>query len=140
MPIARTLGNCISVGNVIRLLAHFGTARAKRMLMLAEMVDAEEARACGFVEAIYPAAEIGAKADEMCRRLIGHAPITMRAAKEAMRRVTMESVPDGSDLIRACLWQRGLQGRHDRVPGQAQTRVDGAVIRVCACRISTAYR
>jgi len=65
-------------------------------------VDAEEARACGFVEAIYPADEIGAKADAMCQRLIGHAPITMRAAKEAMRRVTMESVPDGSDLIRAC--------------------------------------
>jgi enoyl-CoA hydratase/carnithine racemase len=102
VPIARTLGNCISVGNVMRLLAHFGTARAKRMLMLAEMVDAEEARACGFVEAIYPAAEIGAKADAMCKRLIGHAPITMRAAKEAMRRATMTNVLDGSDLIRAC--------------------------------------
>ena len=102
VPIARTLGNCISVGNVARLLAHFGTARAKRMLMLAEMVDAEEARSCGFVEAIHPAAEIGAKAEAMCKRLIGHAPITMRAAKEAMRRLTMATIPDGSDLIRAC--------------------------------------
>jgi enoyl-CoA hydratase/carnithine racemase len=102
VPIARTLGNCISVGNVARLMAHFGTARAKRMLMLAEMVDAEEARACGFVEAIYPAAEIGDKAEAMCKRLIGHAPITMRASKEAMRRVTTAHLPDGSDLIRAC--------------------------------------
>ena len=102
VPIARTLGNCISVGNVARLMAHFGTARAKRMLLLAEMVEAEEARACGFVEAIHPAAEIGAKAEAMCRRLIGHAPITMRASKEAMRRVTMANLPDGSDLIRAC--------------------------------------
>ena len=102
VPIARTLGNCISVGNVARLMAHFGTGRAKRMLMLAEMVDAEEARACGFVESIHPANEIGAKAEAMCKRLIGHAPITMRAAKEAMRRVTMANLPDGSDLIRAC--------------------------------------
>jgi enoyl-CoA hydratase/carnithine racemase len=102
VPIARTLGNCISVGNVARLMAHFGTARAKRMLMLAEMVDAEEARACGFVEAVYPAAEIGAKADAMCKRLTGHAPITMRAVKETMRRVTTANLPDGSDLIRAC--------------------------------------
>jgi len=102
VPIARTLGNCISVGNVARLMAHFGTARAKRMLLLAEMVDAEEARACGFVEAIHHAAEIGLKAEAMCKRLIGHAPITMRASKEAMRRVTMSNLPDGSDLIRAC--------------------------------------
>jgi enoyl-CoA hydratase len=102
VPIARTLGNCISVGNLARLMAHFGTARAKRILMLAEMVDAEEARSCGFVEAIHPPEEIAAKADAMCKRLIGHAPITMRAAKEAMRRLTMATIPDGSDLIRAC--------------------------------------
>jgi enoyl-CoA hydratase/carnithine racemase len=102
VPIARTLGNCISVGNVARLMAHFGTARAKRMLMLAEMIEAEEARTCGFVEAVHPASEIGAKAEAMCRRLIGHAPITMRAAKEAMRRITLAQLPDGSDLIRAC--------------------------------------
>jgi len=101
VPIARTLGNCISVGNVARLMAQFGTARAKRMLMLAEMVDAEEARSCGFVEAIHPPEEIGAMAEAMCKRLIGHAPITMRAAKEAMRRLTMATIPDGSDLIRA---------------------------------------
>jgi enoyl-CoA hydratase/carnithine racemase len=102
VPIARTLGNCISVNNVARLMAHFGTARAKRMLMLAEMIDSEEARACGFVEAIHPATEIGAKAEALCRRLIGHAPLTMRAAKEAMRRITLANLPDGSDLIRAC--------------------------------------
>ena len=102
VPIARTLGNCISVGNVARVLAHFGTARAKRMLMLAEMVDAQEAKACGFVEAIHAPEEIGAKAEAMCKRLIGHAPLTMRAAKEAMRRVTMADLPDGTDLIRAC--------------------------------------
>jgi enoyl-CoA hydratase/carnithine racemase len=102
VPIARTLGNCISVGNVARLMAHFGTARAKRMLLLAEMVDAEEARACGFVESIHHSAEIGLKAEAMCKRLSAHAPITMRASKEAMRRVTMANLPDGSDLIRAC--------------------------------------
>jgi len=102
VPIARTLGNCISVGNVARLLAHFGPARTKRMLMLAEMIDAEEARVCGFVDAIVPSDEIGAKAEAMCKRLIGHAPLTMRAAKEALRRITLANLPDGDDLIRAC--------------------------------------
>ena len=101
-------------------VAHFGTARAKRMLMLAEMVDAEEARTCGFVEAIHPPEEIGRQsggdvqaADRAARRS------RMRAAKEAMRRLTMASIPDGADLIRALLRQRRFQGRHDRVPRQA---------------------
>jgi len=69
---------------------------------LAEMVDAQDARTCGFVEAIHAPEEIGVKAEAMCRRLIGHAPITMRASKEAMRRITLANLPDGSDLIRAC--------------------------------------
>jgi len=102
VPIARTLGNCISVGNVARLLAHFGPARTKRILMLAELIDAEEARACGFVDAIAAREEIGAKAEAMCKRLIGHAPLTMRAAKEAMRRIILANLPDGDDLIRSC--------------------------------------
>ncbi len=102
VPIARTLGNCLSVANMARLLAHFGPARTKRMLMLAETVDAEEARACGFVDAIAAPGEIAEKAEAMCRRLIGHAPITMRAAKEALRRIALANLPEGDDLIRAC--------------------------------------
>jgi len=102
VPIARTLGNCISVANVARLLAHFGPARTKRMLMLAELIDAEEAYACGFADAIASPAEIGDKAEAMCRKLIGHAPLTMRAAKESLRRIMLANLPDGADLIRSC--------------------------------------
>ena len=36
----------------------------------------------------------------MCRRLIGHAPLTMYAAKESVRRSTAEHLPEGDDLIR----------------------------------------
>ena len=102
VPIARTLGNCISVANVARLLAHFGPARTKRMLMLAELIDAEEAYACGFADAIASPAEIGDKAEAMCRKLSGHAPLTVRAAKESLRRIMLANLPDGADLIRSC--------------------------------------
>jgi enoyl-CoA hydratase/carnithine racemase len=102
VPIARTLGNCLSVGNVARLLAQFGPGRTKRMLMLAELISAEEAAACGFVDALVSPDEIEDKLGDMCRRLKGHAPLTMRAAKEAIRRITLEQLPDGDDLIRAC--------------------------------------
>src|SRR3954470_13632400 len=101
VPIARTLGNCLSVGNVARLVAGFGPGRTKRMLMLAEMIGAEEAASCGFVDVITDTADLDAKLVDMCKRLLSHAPITMRAAKEAIRRIRTANLPDGSDLIRA---------------------------------------
>jgi len=101
VPIARTLGNCLSVGNVARLVAGFGVGRTKRMLMLAEMIGAEEAAACGFVDVLTDAAELDAKLGDMCKRLLSHAPITMRASKEAIRRIRTANLPEGSDLIRA---------------------------------------
>jgi len=102
VPIARTLGNCISVENAARLVAQFGVGRTKRMLMLAELISAEEAAACGFVNVLAAPGEIEAKLGEMCRRLLGHGPLTMYAAKEAIRRITLEKLPTGDDLIRAC--------------------------------------
>ncbi len=102
VPIARTLGNCLSVANVARLLAHFGPGRVKRLLLLADFIAAEEAWACGYVETVAEPAELDAKAAAICDRLKGHAPLTMAAAKEAIRRVVLRSMPDGEDLIRAC--------------------------------------
>jgi enoyl-CoA hydratase/carnithine racemase len=101
VPIARTLGNCLSVGNVARLVAGFGAGRTKRMLMLAEMIGAEEAAACGFVDVLADVGDLDAKLADMCKRLLSHAPITMRAAKEAVRRIRTANLPNGSDLIRA---------------------------------------
>jgi len=102
VPIARTLGNCLSIGNVARLVAALGKGRVKRMLLLAEIIAADEAAACGYVDVLSPPGEIEAALDAMCRRLMTHAPLTMRAAKEAIRRITLEDLPDGDDLIRAC--------------------------------------
>lgn len=99
-PIARTLGNCLSIGNVARLLSHFGPARTKRMLLLADMIGADEALACGFVEAVVAPEALDAKVAELCTKLKAHAPLTMRAAKEAVRRVVLAGVPEADDLIR----------------------------------------
>ena len=100
VPIARTLGNCLSVGNVARLVSHFGPGRTKRILMVAELIGAEEALTCGFVEEIIEPEGLEAKLDALTPRLIGHAPLTMYAAKEAIRRINQENLPKGDDLIR----------------------------------------
>ena len=99
VPIARTVGNCLSMANVARLLAAFGPAITRRMLLLAETLTANEAADCRFAE-LLPADEINARIRSVCRRLAESAPLTVRASREAIRRLTVGSLPDGDDLIR----------------------------------------
>ncbi len=100
VPIARTLGNCLSVANYARVVGALGYSRAKRVLLLAENITAEEALAGGFVAEIVQPAEVNAKVAELCDRLVQHAPITMRVSKEALRRLLHAGFPDGDDLVR----------------------------------------
>lgn len=102
VPIARTVGNCLSVANVSRLMAAFGLPRSKRMLLLAELIEAEEALQCGYVHSIVEAEQLDQALSSMCDRLVEHAPLTMQASKETMRRLTVDQLPDGEDLIRLC--------------------------------------
>ena len=99
IPIARTLGNCISISNVARVVQAFGQARAKRILLAAEIISAEETAGIGFAELV-KAEDLEGRLEEMCRRLSEHAPLTMFAAKEAMRRLVTSHLPDDDDLIR----------------------------------------
>jgi enoyl-CoA hydratase/carnithine racemase len=102
VPIARTLGNCLSVANTARLVAALGVSRAKRVLLLAENLGAEEALAGGFLTEIVAADQIDRRIGEICDRLLQHAPITMRASKEAIRRVIAAGLANDEDLVRAC--------------------------------------
>ena len=100
VPIARTLGNCLSPGNIARLLAHFGPARTKRMLLFGELLSASEAVSCGFVARTAELQDIDRVAEELCGRVAGQAPLTMFAAKEMIRRIANAQIPDCDDLIR----------------------------------------
>jgi enoyl-CoA hydratase/carnithine racemase len=102
VPIARTLGNCLSVANYARLVAALGVSRAKRVLLLAENLSAEEALAGGFLAEIVAASDLDRRIGELTDRLVQHAPITMRVSKEAIRRIVHAGLPNGDDLIRTC--------------------------------------
>jgi len=99
-PIARTLGNCLSGRNVARLCGAFGPARVKRMLMLAEFMDAAEALDCGYLYKVCEPAELEQAAAELVSRLVSLAPITQRVSKEAIRRVGAQIRIDDEDLVR----------------------------------------
>lgn len=99
VPIAKTLGNCLSVANVARLVAAFGKPRAQRMLIAAEILTAQEALACGYLAQLVPADGLDTAAAHLCTRLASLAPVTQAVTKEALRRLLVENLPDAQDLI-----------------------------------------
>lgn len=100
VPIARTLGNCLSVANLARLTAAWGQQRVKRMLLLAEMIGAEEALACGYLHEVSAPAALEAAVQGLTQKLAALAPVTQRVSKEGLRRLTTHQLPAGEDLIR----------------------------------------
>jgi enoyl-CoA hydratase len=99
-PIARTLGNCLSMENYSRCVELFGPSRVKEMIMRARLITAEEAHAAGFVHEIVPAGEIEARVKAIADEVASHAPITLRVTKEAVRRIQeRRRLEGGDDLI-----------------------------------------
>lgn len=103
-PIAKTLGNCLSMANYARLAALIGPARVIDLVYTARLVGAEEARSIGLLSEVLPdRAALLARAEELARTLAGHAPLTLRATKEAMRRLRSAArAVEGDDLVAMC--------------------------------------
>jgi enoyl-CoA hydratase len=99
VPIAKTLGNCLSAANLARLVAAFGRARVQRMLIGAEILGADEGLACGYLAELVPAESIDGAAEALCRRLASLAPVTQAVTKETLRRLLALNLPDIEDLI-----------------------------------------
>jgi len=99
-PIARTLGNCLSMENYSRLVDLFGPSRVKALLYTARLLDAAEAHAAGFVHEIVPAEGIETRVRALAVELAANAPITIQVTKEALRRVASKRMlTGGEDLI-----------------------------------------
>ena len=97
-PVARTLGNCLSMGNYARLAALIGHARTKEIIFTARLVEAEEARTIGLVSEVLPDhATLMARAEELAKTVAGLAPLTLRATKEALHRLALVEVCDAHD-------------------------------------------
>ncbi|MGJ4884682.1 MULTISPECIES: enoyl-CoA hydratase/isomerase family protein [unclassified Bradyrhizobium] len=100
-PIARTLGNCLSMSNISRVVSLIGPARTKDLIFKARLVEAPEALALGLLNEIVPDVEtLQTRALETARLIASHAPITLEVTKEAVRRIRRTlSRDEGEDLI-----------------------------------------
>jgi enoyl-CoA hydratase/carnithine racemase len=75
-----------AAGGTQRLPRLVGRAHALRLLLLADAIDAEEARRIGLVSAVYPRQRLHAQVEELALRMASRGPIALRYAKEAVRR------------------------------------------------------
>lgn len=99
-PIARTLGNCLSIASLARLSSLIGQARVREIIFTSRLVGADEAAALGLVTEI--AADPIARALEIGEQIAGHAPITLRVTKEGLRRLRIDGAgADDRDLVEA---------------------------------------
>ncbi|MEF2548347.1 enoyl-CoA hydratase/isomerase family protein [Aurantimonas sp. E1-2-R+4] len=100
-PIARTLGNCLSIANLSRLSALMGAGRTKEVIFTARLGGAAEALAIGLVSEIVPDhPALITRIEALAEQLAGHAPITLATTKEALRRLRIEGAgADDRDLV-----------------------------------------
>jgi enoyl-CoA hydratase len=119
-PIARTLGNCLSMSNLSRLTALVGTARVIEMIFTARLFSATDALSAGLVTEVLPDLQaLEARTRELAAVLATHAPLTMRATKEALRRMR-ENLPPDEDLIRLCYTSLDFREGMDAFLGKRQ--------------------
>ncbi len=84
-----------------RFAALIGAARLKELIFTARLVAADEAKAIGLVHEVVPdVAALLPRAEAVARLVASHAPLTLRATKEALRR----EAPPGADrdIILSC--------------------------------------
>ena len=98
-PIGRTLGNCLSALSLARIGGAIGVSIAKRMVLLGEVISAQELQSTGYLLKMVERDELDAAVEEVCARAAENAPLTTRATKETLRRMTLESLPDVEGII-----------------------------------------
>src|SRR5436189_1139384 len=103
-PVARTLGNCLSLASYNRLVYLVGAALVKDIVFRARLIEADEALARGLISELYEdQAALMQRAEETARLVASHAPLTLQATKEALLRLRPKIAHgEGNDLVLMC--------------------------------------
>jgi len=85
-------------------VALLGPALVKEIIFTARLIESAEARAIGLLSEVLPDyASLQSRADELARTVASQAPLTLRATKEALRRIKEKMTPEeDGNLILTC--------------------------------------
>ncbi len=112
IPVARTLGNCLSGASYSRLVDLLGPALVKDMLLTGRFITAAEALALGMINRVEAAGDIERVVHDYASQIAANAPLTVRATKEMIRRImTARRLPPGEDrdLVTMCYTSRDFR-------------------------------
>ena len=126
IPVARTLGNCLSGATYSRLVDLLGPGLVKDMLLTGRFIPGAEALALGMISRVEPAEEIDRLVREYAFGIAANAPLTVRATKEMIRRISAaRRLPPVRIRHRDdVLHEPGLPRRDRGVSGEAPAEMD----------------
>jgi enoyl-CoA hydratase/carnithine racemase len=88
VPVARTLGNGLTIGNIARVAHLIGLDKTKLLLLTGTLLGALDAHRAGFLTHVVPEGEaLQPYALTLATELTRLAPLTLRATKESTRRL-----------------------------------------------------
>lgn len=121
-----TLGTIPGWAGTQRLPDLIGRARAKRLILSGERIDAGTAERWGLVEEVVAADGLLARAEELAAAIARNAPIAVQLAKQLIdgdqgRGATLEALASGVAAFTEDL-QEGLAAFRDRRPAEFQGR------------------
>lgn len=99
VPIARTLGNCLSMSTLSVLTDLLGRSRTADLLLTARLMSADEALNCGYVSVVTD--DVEGEVAKLTEKLVNHAPLTMWATKEGLRRLHTSRTLYDEDIVEA---------------------------------------
>jgi enoyl-CoA hydratase len=101
IPIARTLGNCLSIANCARAIDLVGPAAFKDLLLTGRLLDAQEALAVGLATRVVPDEAIADEVRKLATDLSLRAPLTIETTKAMLQRIRDHRRPPPADDLTA---------------------------------------
>lgn len=117
VPIAKTLGNTLSINNVSRMIDMLGVARTKEALMMARLFSADEAHGAGLVNQLFDADAIYSEVAALAEAFAKRAPLTVKASKALVgRALEQRRLPadDSDDWVTTCYMSQDFAAAVDK--------------------------
>jgi enoyl-CoA hydratase len=104
IPVARTLGNCLSMANAVRLVHVLGEARVRDLMLTGRLMDIDEVRQLGLVTREAPSTSLEEATLALGAELCTRARSTITATRTLLQRLRATRLPSVSadDVVEAC--------------------------------------